>query len=100
MIFDNYLIFDVYPLFMKTLKKRPIQIYLEPGQDNLLEILSKKRGVSKAAIIRDGIEKILRELPVEEDPAMGLVGLGSSGKGDLSEKHDRYIAKHVASKKK
>lgn len=85
---------------MKILKKRPIQIYLEPGQDNLLEILSKKRGVSKAAIIRSGIEKILRELPIEEDPAIGIVGLGSSGKGDLSEKHDRYIAKHAASKKK
>lgn len=85
---------------MKTLKKRPIQIYLEPGQDNLLEILSKKRGVSKAAIIRSGIEKILRELPIEEDPAMGIVGLGSSGKGDLSEKHDKYITKHAASKKK
>jgi hypothetical protein len=84
---------------MNALKKRPIQIYLEPGQDNLLEILSKKRGVSKAAIIRDGVEKILRELPVEEDPAMGIVGLGNSGKGDLSEKHDKYIAGYAASRK-
>jgi len=31
--------------------------------------------VSKAAIIRSGIEKILRELPIEEDPAMSVVGL-------------------------
>jgi hypothetical protein len=30
---------------------------------------------------------------------MGIVGLGSSGKGDLSEKHDRYVIKHAASKK-
>jgi hypothetical protein len=44
---------------MKTLKKKPIQIYIEPGQDNLLEILSKKRGVSKAAIRREGIDKFL-----------------------------------------
>lgn len=84
---------------MRALKKKPIQIYIEPGQDNLLEILSKKRGVSKAAIIRSGLEKFLRELPVEEDPAIGLIGLGSSGKRDIAEKHDRYIARHAASRK-
>ncbi len=85
---------------MRALKKKAIQIYIEQGQDNLLKILSKRRGVSKAAIIRDGIDKFLKELPVEEDPAMGLVGLGSSGKGDLSRKHDRYLVKHISSGKK
>jgi len=85
---------------MRMLKKKPIQIYIEPGQDNLLKILSKKRGVSKAAIIRDGLDKFLKELPVNEDPAMGLVGLGSSGKGDLSRKHDGYLVKHISSGKK
>lgn len=85
---------------MKALKKKPIQIYIETRQDNVLEVLSKKRGVSKAAIIRESIEEYLKELPVEEDAAMGLVGLGSSGKGDLSDKHDRYLARYTASKKK
>ncbi len=85
---------------MRNLKKKPIQIYVEPRQDNILEAMSKKKGISKAAIIREGIEKILKELPAEDDPAMGLMGLGNSGKGDLSDKHDKYLAGYVSSRKK
>jgi predicted DNA-binding protein len=85
---------------MKALKKKPIQIYIEPRQDNVLEDLSKKRGISKAAIIRESVEKYLKELPVEEDAAIGIIGLGRSGKGDLSGKHDRYLARYSASRKK
>ncbi len=85
---------------MRNLKKKPIQIYVEPRQDNILEAMSKKKGISKAAIIREGIEKFLKELPVEDDPAMGLMGLGNSGKGDLSDKHDKYLAGYVSSRKK
>jgi len=85
---------------MGSLKKKPIQIYIEPQQDRILEILSKKRGVSKAGIIRDSIGKFLEEIPVEEDPAMGLIGLGSSGKRDLSDQHDKYLTKYGLSKKK
>jgi len=85
---------------MEALKKKPIQIYIELRQDNVLGVLSKKRGVSKASIIRESVEKYLKELPVEEDAAMGLIGLGRSGKGDLSDKHDRYLARYAASKKK
>jgi hypothetical protein len=85
---------------MRSLKKKPIQIYIEPQQDRILEILSKKRGVSKAGIIRDSIGKFLEEIPVEEDPAMGLIGLGSSGKRDLSDQHDKYLTKYGLSKKK
>lgn len=85
---------------MKTLKKKPIQIYMEPRQDEVLSVLSKRKGVSKAAIIRESVEKYLKELPVEEDSAMGLIGLGGSGKGDLSAKHDKYLVKHIASKKR
>ncbi|HCC69374.1 MAG TPA: hypothetical protein DEP99_05755 [Nitrospiraceae bacterium] len=85
---------------MRALKKKPIQIYIEPRQDDALEVLSKKRGVSKAEIIRESLEKFLKELPVEEDPAIGLIGLGSSGKGDLSVKHDKYLARYATSKKK
>ena len=85
---------------MKTLKKKPIQIYLEPRQDEVLEYLSKKGRISKAALIRKSVDKFLKELPVEEDAAMNLIGLGKSGKGDLSEKHDRYLARYAASRKK
>lgn len=85
---------------MKALKKKPIQIYIEPRQDDVLEALSRKRNISKAAIIRESVEKYLKELPMEEDAAMSLIGLGSSGKSDLSVKHDRYLARYTISKKK
>jgi len=81
------------------LKKKPIQVYIEPQQYLMLEVLSRKKGMSKAAIIRYGIDKFLKELPVEEDPALGIMGLGSSRKGDLSEKHDKYIARHAGAKR-
>jgi len=84
---------------MRNLKRKPIQIYIEPQQDRALAILSKRKGVSKAHLIREGIVRLLKDLPVEEDPAMGLIGLGSSGKGGLSENHDRYLAKHGRSKR-
>lgn len=85
---------------MKALKKKPIQIYLEPQQDDVLGDLSKKRGISKAAIIRESVEKYLKKLPVREDAALGVIGLGRSGKGDLSDKHDRYIAGYARAGRK
>jgi hypothetical protein len=85
---------------MKTLKKKPIQIYLEPQQNNVLGLLSKKRGISKAEIIRRSLEKFFKDIPLEEDPAMDLIGLGSSEKGDLSVQHDKYIARYTKSKRK
>jgi len=87
---------------MKTLKtsRKPIQIYLDAGQDTLLELLSKKRGVSKASIIREGVYKFLKELPIEEDPAMELINLGGSGKRDISAKHDQYLVGNACFGKK
>ena len=85
---------------MKTLKKKPIQMYIEPGQDAALTVLARKRGVSKTELIRESIRKYLTALPVEEDPAMGLVGLGNSGKSDVSEQHDTYLVKYAKAVRK
>lgn len=85
---------------MRRLKKKPIQVYIEPQQDDVLEMLSKKRGISKAAIIRQSLEKFLKGLPLEEDPALGIVGLGRSGKHNLSERHDQYLVQYDSRKKK
>jgi hypothetical protein len=85
---------------MKKLKKKPIQIYIEPKQNDVLEVLSKKRGVSKAEIIRKSLDKFLKELPLEEDPALGLIGLGHSGRRDLSDNHDRYLSRYGTGDKK
>ncbi len=77
---------------MARLTKKPIQIYLEPGQDKALRILAERRGTSIGALIRQGVQRYLdQEIPVEEDPALDIVGLGSSGRSDLSEDHDKYL---------
>ena len=62
--------------------------------------LAKKKGISKAEIIRKSLDRYLREIPVEEDPGMGLIGLGNSGKGNLSDHHDKYLARYVRQKKR
>ena len=85
---------------MKALKKKPIQVYIEPQQDYVLGNLAKKRGISKAEIIRKSLDKFLREIPWEEDPGMGLIGLGSSGKKNLSDDHDKYLVRYARQKKR
>ncbi len=85
---------------MKRLKKKPIQIYIEPQQDYVLGNLARKKGISKAEIIRKSLDHFLREIPLEEDPGMGLVGLGSSGKRNLSRDHDQYLTGYARQKKK
>jgi len=103
---DIYHILTYYFLYciftdMKLLKKIPLQMYVEPGQDAALAALARKRGVSKAALVRESIEKYLTSLPVEDDPALGLVGLGrSSGKGDASVRHDKYLVKYAKTGRK
>ncbi|MEW6571748.1 MAG: CopG family transcriptional regulator [Nitrospirota bacterium] len=81
---------------MRVLRKKPLQIYIEPKQELLLERLAAEKGTSKAEIIRLSIDRYLRDLPLKEDPAIGIIGLGKSGKKDTSEKHDIYIAEHVS----
>lgn len=85
---------------MKSLKKKPIQIYIEPQQDFVLENLAQKRGLSKAELIRKSLDQYLKEIPLEEDPGMGLIGLGNSGKKDLSDHHDQYVARSIRPKKR
>ncbi len=79
---------------MKRLKKVPIQIYLEPEQQKIIDILSKTSGKSKAAIIRSCISKFIATLPPSEDPALDIMNLGASGKRDIAERHDDYLISH------
>ncbi len=76
---------------MEKLKKVPIQIYLEPEQDKIIAFLAEKDGKSKAAIIRLCISRYLDSLPHEEDPALGNMKLGASGRKDIAENHDDYL---------
>jgi hypothetical protein len=72
-------------------KKIPIQIYLDPDQFKMIDLLSKAMNTSKAATIRNCITKYLESLPLENDPALNIINLGASGKKDIAAKHDDYL---------
>jgi hypothetical protein len=72
-------------------KKVPIQIYLDPDQFKMIDLLSKASNTSKAATIRNCIAKYLESLPLENDPALNIINLGASGKKDIAAKHDDYL---------
>jgi hypothetical protein len=79
---------------VKTAKK-PLQVYLRTDQIDALRALAKRRGESMAGLIRLGVDKLLQEVPPEEDPLLEVVGIYDSGIGDLSEKHDEYIVQMI-----
>ncbi len=80
---------------MVKVAKKPLQIYLRADQLDALRALAKRRGESMAGLIRVGVDKLLQEVPPEEDPLLEVVGIYDSGMGDLSEKHDEYIAQMI-----
>jgi hypothetical protein len=75
---------------MKRLKKNPIEINIEPKQDYV-----RKKGISKTEIIRESLDKSLREIHSEEDPGVGLIGHGNSDKRNLSNDHDKFLAQYA-----
>lgn len=69
-------------------------IQLSEDQAAALERAARRRGVSKAAIVREALGMLLaRE---SSDPAgeraMRAAGAGASGLRDLGERHDDYLA--------
>lgn len=81
---------------MAKAAKKPLQVYLRSDQLDALRALSKRRRESIAGLVRKGVDKLLDEVPPEEDPLMGVVGLYDSGVSDLAEKHDDYLAEMIA----
>jgi len=75
--------------------KKPLQIYLRSDQMDALRSLSKRRGESMAELVREGVDRILEEVPPEENPLLDIIGIFDSGVGDLAEKHDEFLAKMI-----
>jgi len=75
------------------LAERPIQVYLEREQDEAVRALAKRQEISIAEFIRRTVDRYLAEMPVEDDPAMDIVGLVDAGPEDASERHDEYIVR-------
>lgn len=80
---------------MAKLTKKPVQVYLRQDQLEALRAMSSRRGESIAGLVRDGVDKLLDEIPLEEDPLMDIIGIYDSGIGDLAEKHDEYLTQMI-----
>lgn len=79
---------------MRKMRERPIQIYLRPDQDTALRALAKQENVAIAELVRRGIDQYLAQVPVEQDPAMKIIGIAKGSQvRDLSERHGHYIIK-------
>lgn len=67
---------------------------LTEGQDRRLERLARRLGVSKAALVREGVELVLHQKEARtQHPLLSLVGqAGRIGKKDVSCRHDAYLA--------
>ena len=78
-----------------ALVKHPIQIYLDDRQNQALRRLAKEKKASVSELIRRGIDLLLSQIPVENDPAFQLIGLGASGVSDVAEKHDEYLVQEI-----
>ena len=68
---------------------------MERDQAETLRRIAERRGESVAALVRQGVDLFLEQLPVEEDPLFDIVGMYDSGLGDLAEKHDEYIVRLI-----
>lgn len=77
---------------MSTFTKKPVQVYLRQDQIDALRLLAAKQGTTVAELIREGIDRVLIEMPLEEDPIWKIVGSGDSSVHDLALKHDQYLA--------
>ncbi len=78
-----------------SLSRHPIQIYLEERQDQALRRLAKEKNASISELIRRGIDLLLSQAPIEEDPAYQIIGLAGSGVRDIAENHDEYLVQEI-----
>jgi metal-responsive CopG/Arc/MetJ family transcriptional regulator len=75
-------------------RMRRTQIYLPPDLSDALDSLARKRGTSRAEVIREAAERLVQEeAPPERDPILDIIGMvqGGEEEGDVARQHDRYL---------
>jgi len=72
------------------------QVQLTLRQHRRLKDLAAMRGASMGSLIRESVTEYLNDLPVEDDPAFGIIGLiddaGGKPHGSVAVHHDEYLA--------
>lgn len=61
----------------------------------MLRALATKREVPIARLVREGVDRLLDELPVEDDPLLDIIGLMDGGPPDMAKNHDAYLAEMI-----
>jgi Ribbon-helix-helix domain len=70
-----------------------VQVLLTEEQDQKLESLARALRTSKARLVREGVDLLLRrKIPGRRDPLLELIGrAGRIGRSDVSASHDAYL---------
>ncbi len=80
--------------------KTRTMVYLDPQQHKGLKARARAEGVSLAELVRRLVKEHLRQRqalpPVPSAAYTKIVGLGSSGRRDVSDRHDEYLAQALA----
>jgi predicted DNA-binding protein len=66
------------------------QVYLGASQEERIKILSSRKGMSEAEIIREAVEEYLAHENTL-DPIENLIGIIHSKQGDGATEHDRDL---------
>ena len=71
-----------------------VQVLLTEEQDRRLESLARRMRVSKARLVREGVDLVLQRVEQEDaDPLLSLIGqAGRVGRKDVSARHDASLA--------
>jgi len=89
---------DYYDAIMKKVREAAqVQVYLDSTERARLERLADQLALTRSDVVRRGLEALEREVTDPEGhPALRIIGIGTSAKGDGDEDtardHDRVLA--------
>lgn len=66
-------------------------IFIDESTERELELLARRRGESKAALVREALSEYLSRKAQEAPRDLGFVGVGRSGRGDVAERHEELL---------
>lgn len=75
----------------------PVQVYLHPGDQDLLKRLTERLDTTKSDVLRRGLDALERQLTDPADhPALRIIGLGASDTErspatDPAREHDPFL---------
>jgi hypothetical protein len=77
-------------------RRVPFQVMLDPEQHRQLRGAAQRGGQSIGSLVRESVARYLAAIAVDDDPLMGLIGLGEDAgprpHGDVATQHDAYMA--------